>query len=58
MYVGIGCNYGLTVEKENAIDYVLRCYGIRVDGATKETHELLEMLEEWYFSGDWIWESE
>ena len=58
MYVGICRNHGLTVKQQEAIDYALKHCGIRVVCTTEETQEFLEMLEEWYFSGNWVQEPE
>lgn len=58
MYTGICKNHGLTVKKEDALDYALQHCGIRVVCQTEETPEFLEMLVDWYFSGNWVLENE
>jgi len=53
-YVGIGCETGKEVPLDEALSYaMLRC-GIPVIFHTPESSEFIEMLVEWYFSGNWL----
>ena len=51
MYIGIGPEAGKIVEKDEAFDYAFeRC----TNGTLEEQKEFREMLEEWFYSGNWI----
>ena len=50
-YFGIGPEEGIFVKKKDAYQYAIdRC----LRGSLEEQAEFREMLEEWYFSGNWI----
>ncbi len=55
VYRGIGPEKGILVKQEQAFQYALeRC----LNGTLEEQKEFREMLEEWYFSGNWIEEEQ
>lgn len=55
VYRGIGPEKGILVKQEQAFWYALeRC----LNGTLEEQKEFREMLEEWYFSGNWIEEEQ
>lgn len=50
-YLGIGPEEGIFIRAEDAYQYALdRCLG----GSLTDQAEFKEMLEEWFFSGNWI----
>lgn len=50
-YIGIGPEEGIFVKEEEAYRYAInRC----LKGSPAEQAEFKAMLEEWYFSGNWI----
>lgn len=50
-YIGIGPEDGTVVLAEDAYKYALeRC----LNGTPEEQEEFKKMLEEWYYSGNWI----
>ncbi len=57
-YDGFGPNAGIHVDKENALDYVLRQVGYERSKSGPLNPELSTefeaMVEEWFFSGDWL----
>lgn len=51
-YIGLNAEDGTTVKKHQAFDYALeRC----LHGNPQEQREFRDMLEEWFYSGDWLW---
>lgn len=46
------------VPKEEALEYVLSKLGLYIEPKGKvftlEQHEFLDMIVEWYFSGEWV----
>lgn len=54
-YLGIGPEEGIFIPEETAFQYALeRC----LHGSMEEQKEFREMLEEWYYSGNWIKEDQ
>lgn len=54
-YKGIGPESGRYVSAEDAPAYAMERCGIRLSGLPGDTQEeFMLMLEEWFFSGDWI----
>ena len=54
-YLGIGPEEGIFVPDVNAFRYALeRC----LNGTKEEQNAFREMLEEWYYSGNWIKEDQ
>lgn len=54
-YKGIGPESGRYVSAEDAPAYAMERCGIRLSGPPGDTREeFLLMLEEWFFSGDWV----
>lgn len=52
-YRGIGPEEGIFVDKKDAFAYALsRC----LSGTEEEQEEFREMLEEWFFSSNWLFE--
>jgi hypothetical protein len=51
-YIGIGVERGKYVEKSDGYEYALKACGIKQNGPVNK--EFSEMLEEWFFSGNWI----
>ena len=50
-YVGVNANDGIFVSKEDAFAYAFeRC----VNGTDEEVKEFMDMVVEWFFSGDWL----
>lgn len=54
MYKGIGPMAGTIVEDEDAMEYALEQCGVVVDARAPAARELLDMLPDWFFSGNWI----
>lgn len=57
MYLGIGPNEGIIVEKEQAFDYAIEhCFLIIPPGIHTFSweQEFKEFLEEWFYSRNWI----
>lgn len=55
VYKGIGPEEGKVIAKEDAYRYALeRC----LSGKLEEQAEFREMLEKWYFDGNWYLEQE
>lgn len=56
-YIGIGPEHGRVIAKEHALAYAMERCGIRfapeASGAP-EHEEFMDMLEEWFFSGNWV----
>lgn len=53
-YCGIGTNRGIYVNKEDAVSYALQHCHIQLIPGEEPNSEFTSMLEEWFFSGDWI----
>lgn len=54
IYVGIGPNSGQSVEEDEALDYALAHCGVTIAKPdAPDASEFLEMLVEWFFSGNW-----
>ena len=54
-YKGIGPESGRYVSAEDAPAYAMERCGIRLSGLPGDTQEeFILMLEEWFFSGDWV----
>lgn len=54
-YIGIGPENNKVVKKYQAFDYALeRC----LKGTPQEQREFRDMLEDWYYSGNWVWNEE
>ncbi|MDU6348424.1 MAG: hypothetical protein E6593_16965 [Clostridium sp.] len=54
-YKGIGPESGRYVSAEDAPAYAMERCGVRLSGLPGDTQEeFLLMLEEWFFSGDWV----
>ena len=52
---GITINEGKFVAAEDGFEYVCHHFGIEgFDETATDAEELIEMLVEWYFSGNWI----
>lgn len=54
MYKGTGPMRGVTVRDEDALDYALEQCGLVVDARAPAAREFLDMLPDWFFSGNWI----
>lgn len=52
-YDGIGPFQGIHVEKVNALNHAMDCCGIRSRSDRTVDSEFAEMLEEWFYSGNW-----
>lgn len=57
-YVGIGENWGVFVPREEALEYALMQCGVTLRYITHETEAFCAVLQEWYFSGDWLLEGQ
>lgn len=56
---GLGTNRGRFVEKADGVSVACKGCGIlQWKPDAPEAAEFKAMLEEWYFSGDWIWKEE
>ena len=55
-YAGIGVYNGRFVEKEDAFAYAAEQCGIQIREDKPLDPEFAEMLEDWYFSGSWVFE--
>lgn len=58
MYKGTGPMQGVTVRDEDALDYALEQCGLVVDARAPAAREFLDMLPDWFFSGNWVKEGE
>ena len=59
VYKGIGPNEGQIVPESEAFEYACDKAGVSAFCAfAPEAQEFREMLVEWYFSGNWIYEYE
>lgn len=57
-YIGIGENRGFEVNEQDALCYAMQHCGIQISKPTAETKSFLDMLIKWYFSGNWLTESD
>lgn len=56
---GLGPNRGRFVDRADGFSVACQGCGIRQwEPGAAEAAEFRSMLEEWYFSGDWIWKEE
>ena len=54
-YEGIGPEKGKFVRTEDALIYATERCGIRkIDVTAPDAAEFMEMLVEWFFSGNWV----
>ena len=54
-YIGIGDNAGQVEGADDALEYAAARCGIQsIDPDAPEAEEFCRMLEEWYYSGDWV----
>ena len=54
IYVGIGPNSGQSVEEDEALHYALEHCGVAIAKPdAPDADEFIEMLVEWFFSGNW-----
>ena len=53
-YDGFGPNQGIHVEKDDALSYAMDACGIEPQKGKKIDPEFAQLLEEWFFSGNWI----
>lgn len=54
-YEGIGPNADLYVPGEDALRYALAQCGLSIANPdAPEAGDMMHMLEEWYYSGNWI----
>ena len=54
-YEGIGPNGGLYVPREQALSFALERCGLSIANPdAPESGEVAAMIEEWYYSGNWI----
>ena len=54
-YEGIGSEAGKFVRAEDAFIYATERCGIRkIDVTAPDAEEFMEMLVEWFYSGNWI----
>lgn len=53
-YDGFGPNLGIHVEKEDALSYATDACGIEPKKGEKVDPEFAQMLEERFFSGNWV----
>lgn len=58
MYKGIGPNAGKVVPADEALEYALEQCGVVVDARAQAAREFLDMLPDWFFSGNWVKEGE
>lgn len=57
-YRGIGPNAGKVVPADEALEYALEECGLAVDARAPAAREFLDMLPDWFFSGNWVKEGE
>lgn len=57
-YCGIGPNAGKVVPADEALEYALEECGLAVDARAPAAREFLDMLPDWFFSGNWVKEGE
>lgn len=57
-YKGIGPNAGIIVMADEAMEYALGQCGLVVDARAPVAREFLDMLPDWFFSGNWVKEGE
>lgn len=54
-YKGIGSNAGKFVPADDALSFAFQQVGIVIfDPDAPESIAFAEMLEDWFFSGDWV----
>ena len=53
-YQGMGENAGIYVERKDAARYALDQCGLAPTGRRSVPGELLDLVEEYFFSGDWL----
>lgn len=52
-YDGMGPFRGIYVDKEKALSYAMDCCNIRLKNDRPLDMAFAEMLEEWFYSGNW-----
>lgn len=59
VYKGVfGPESGKQVPADEALEYAMKECGIQVAPGAELSPEFAEMLEEWFFSGNWLPEEE